>query len=1335
MHPVAGVSRGFALVAVSVFSVSAHADPTPGQNVNMVSGRQLPGGDPFLQRQNEPSIGMSSRNPLHLLAGANDYRTVDLPMPDQLENDENTGDAWLGLFKSFNGGQTWQSTLVPGYAQDGSADGLASPLKGFTTASDPVVRSGTNGLFYYAGIAFNRATSQGVVFVSRYVDLNNRENGNAAPGTVFDDTTDPIRYGGTRVVAAAQPGEFLDKPWIAVDVPRSGASTCTLTVKQAGAPVTQGPFAAGNVYLAYTKFFQNASGATIGSQLMFSRSTDCGATWSAPKAFIALDELTLGTSNLHQGIALKVDPEAGFVYAIWRRFKSTTRPDSILGAVSIDGGRNFTPGIPLVTLPAYDFANPGAATFFDQGTSGATFRTNAFPAIAVDDSGFPGIPGRIYLAWSQRTAPYGDARIQLVNLPGSILVTSAGLSLKQFIVSGAPLFDDTADSFSRGHQLMPQLAFTQGKLLAAFYDLRLDHTSSTFARLSAPDAQGRLFLETLNLAGELLVDPTKVFTPFLSDANPPLNLRRHTIDVVVAEANPGTSPVFTTARVSRYKSGVLAGDATGTIRQLQVDPPGLPLFKGGDVPFFGDYIDIAGQTFVPKGTGWSFNSSPASAPVHIVTWTSNQDVRPPLNNDWHDYTPVGTDANRPSFFDPTHPGGAPDCRVGQEGMRNQNIYSSRITEGLVLASPQNTKPLSATVQRAFSLVVQNLTSVKKSFRLTIVNQPPNGGFASFVQAPNTTPLPSPLPAATKTLDVSVAARAGIARSVFVISGSPQAPTASVTVRADEITAPGPTGSIVAGGLSSFIVFNADGTVPPLVNPDSSPADIGTLEIYDPDVANPDVANPNEGKSAVPNPDVANPDVANPDVANPDVANPDVANPDVANVNVTNPDVANPDVANSTISDATYAITNDGNTSASYTVKLVGNAPPGAKLQLIVNKSYRTPVAVQCNLKEETQNTLQSNVLHPNILDPASPDVANPDVANPDVANSTLSLQPGERALITLRGNVTLTTMQQIVTTVTPVVVAQAANTGSTKPTVATAPLTIIGTLTGAAIGRTYNATLQATGGLPPYSWSLATPLPHGLGMSAGGAISGIVADDVTPSAHSFTAVVTDRRGVSKSRLMTIAVVQPLVYFLRQDDNGNSVVGTIDTSGEVADAFAIGSGFDALTFADVNVGYGPGLYYYLRHDDTGFSTFGSLDLNGAATDRFGVGNSFDALTFVAADLGYGPNLFYYLRHDDTGFSTFGTISTSGAITDRFGVGVGFNALAFAHNDLGYGPNLFYYVRTDATFFSTFGTIAVSGDINDRFGLGYSYTALAYTDVDLGYGTNLFYYARNNDAVYE
>src|SRR4030042_5187102 len=66
-------------VALDAPATAQSSAVIPGANVNMVSGTQWPDGDPFLQRQNEPSIAVSTRNPLHLLAGAHDYRTVDVP--------------------------------------------------------------------------------------------------------------------------------------------------------------------------------------------------------------------------------------------------------------------------------------------------------------------------------------------------------------------------------------------------------------------------------------------------------------------------------------------------------------------------------------------------------------------------------------------------------------------------------------------------------------------------------------------------------------------------------------------------------------------------------------------------------------------------------------------------------------------------------------------------------------------------------------------------------------------------------------------------------------------------------------------------------------------------------------------------------------------------------------------------------------------------------------------------------------------------------------------------------------------------------------------------------
>src|SRR5690349_8573330 len=249
----------FIAVAIAFTTLSAQI---PGRNVNMVAGQSWPDGDPFLQRQNEPSIAASTRNPLHLLAGANDYRTVDLPGLAA----EETGDAWLGLFKSYDGGQRWTSTLLPGYPQDHSEAGLASPIHGYGAGADPVLRSGTNGMVYYAGLAFDRANpatpdipGKSAIFVSRFIDNNNKEAG------------DTFEYLGTRAIQT-QPGgagsSFLDKPWIVVDIPRDN-SRCSIVTPGEKGPITQS-IPAGPVYVAYVNRSTDNKGPRY--DIMFSRS-------------------------------------------------------------------------------------------------------------------------------------------------------------------------------------------------------------------------------------------------------------------------------------------------------------------------------------------------------------------------------------------------------------------------------------------------------------------------------------------------------------------------------------------------------------------------------------------------------------------------------------------------------------------------------------------------------------------------------------------------------------------------------------------------------------------------------------------------------------------------------------------------------------------------------------------------------------------------------------------------------------------------------------------------------------------------------------------------------
>jgi len=1139
--------------------------PTPGQSVNMVSGITWPDGDPFLQRQNEPSIAVSTRNACHLLAGANDYRTVDLNF---LATGE-TGDAWLGLFKSFDCGASWQSTLLPGYPLDKTPEGIGSPLKKWNAASDPVVRSGPSGFFGYSGIAFTRGTNQGQVFFSRFLDLNNKENGSAATGAV-NTNADPIRYLGTSVIATGSARRFLDKPWMAIDIVRGGGG-CTLQVPQPppNGVVTQS-VAVGNIYVAFTAFNYSQVGVLLSSQILFSRSSDCGTTWSTPIILTANDD---DNDSLNQGPTIAIDPRTGFVYVAWRRFATANHRDAIVAVASISGGHWFTPAVPVITLPRFDPNHPltgsnGPFSFFDQGTSGTSMRTNAYPSLAVADSGSQEIPGQIYLAWSQRgVGPNGEARIMMVASPTTLTWP------KPFPIDNGPLSDDIGNSFARGHQFMPQLAFSGGKLVAVYYDQRIDHTRGFYTPnvpFQPDPSDGRLYKEDRVPEGELPANPGAVFTSFFDDWG--LTQRRHTIEMMLSQAVPGPVPAFTPAvRVSQYIFG-LRGDVSNPsqLQQLQENPPNLPLFANGSVPFFGDYIDVAPLMMVPTPSGgWIFNTdaNPNQAPVFYVAWTSNQDVRPPVDGNWKHYTPVG--AGGPSVFDPTQP--RPNCVSGQEGMRNQNIYASRVTQGLLVSSPQTLKPLSPTLQRTFVVLVQNLTPANRTFHMTIANQPP-GGFASFTAGINNpgAPVTPPLPV-TAALDVDIPPYSGITRPVFAVSSSR---LANITVNVVEKT-PAPINS----GLASFVAFNSDPSSPlTLLNPDGSTSgDVGIVEIYSPSTTDPTIFNPNAPNPNAPNPNgpntgLSNPNAPNPNAPNPNAPNPNAPNPNAPNPNAPNPDLPNPNapnpnapnsvvpnpnapnpnapnpnapntnITNASIFDAAYTVTNLGNTTGSYHVKLVGNNPGNIPLQLTVNKTYQTPTSssyenptgpASCQLTTENHNNVQTLINNPPIVSPVN--LNDPGIQDPSSGNATFALFPGETAVLVLRGyfssyndaGAAFSAFKSLVTQIAPVVVPQAANT-NTNTIVVSAPMFITtSALPDAIVGTPYSTTLNAIGGTPPYTWS--TP-SGGLSPAVLNPSTGVISfTPATTGLVNFVSQVKDSSNPQRTatRSLTINLVQPL----------------------------------------------------------------------------------------------------------------------------------------------------------------------------------------------------------------
>jgi hypothetical protein len=281
------------------------------------NGRQPTAGDAILacgqnrRQQNEPSTAVDARNPAVVVAGSNDYCTVEV-----------AGGTWTGFYRSTNSGASWVDSLLPGYPTDTSPEGLASPLhrKGIANAGDPVQAWDTEGRLFYMGNAFNRAAPQnGSVWIATY-------------------DQDAARYVRTVIVGAGTPalnGRFNDKTAIEVD-------------RGVHSPYN------GNVYGAWS-LFQGLGG---NNSIQFTRSTDHGATFSHTT------KISTGSKNVQfADIAVTSD---GTVYVAYRQFESNRghQENEVAYVVSRDGGRTFSkPAVAASFEPfdAADFAGDPAA--------------------------------------------------------------------------------------------------------------------------------------------------------------------------------------------------------------------------------------------------------------------------------------------------------------------------------------------------------------------------------------------------------------------------------------------------------------------------------------------------------------------------------------------------------------------------------------------------------------------------------------------------------------------------------------------------------------------------------------------------------------------------------------------------------------------------------------------------------------------------------------------------------------------------------------------------------------------------------------------------------------
>ncbi len=112
----------------------------------------------------------------------------------------------------------------------------------------------------------------------------------------------------------------------------------------------------------------------------------------------------------------------------------------------------------------------------------------------------------------------------------------------------------------------------------------------------------------------------------------------------------------------------------------------------------------------------------------------------------------------------------------------------------------------------------------------------------------------------------------------------------------------------------------------------------------------------------------------------------------------------------------------------------------------------------------------------------------------------------------------------VTVTVTDAAGNKASATGSVVITAAGLQITT-DALPDGTIGGAYSATVAASGGAPPYTFS-ASGLPPGVSIATGGAISGTIPSTTAPGLFPVTATVTDSKGGTASRSYSIAVGLP-----------------------------------------------------------------------------------------------------------------------------------------------------------------------------------------------------------------
>ena len=398
----AGVFTRSPLQVVSVASPFAGCD---------ISGLAA-GGTNFLNAEEEPWVDANPTNPLNLVAAW------------QQDRWSNGGARGLLTAVTHDGGVTWDTTF-PHFSR--CAGGTDANGGNYERSSDPWVSFSPNGDVYQISLSFNMVEdSDSAVLVSKSTDGGDtwsepttlvRDPGDVAP-FLFNDkesiTADPndsnfvyavwdrlrfpsdranfnaqhaFSFRGDAIFSRTTDGGATWEPARAIFAPRKLQSTI-------GHQIVVRP--TGELVDLFT-LFQGSGTNRPGSSLAMMRSTDKGATWTAPEVvhkiqFEGAFDPDTGLPIRAEGFVpeVAVDRSNGNLYATWQdiRFSGV---DQIAFSMSTDGGNTWSEPIKVSqTPPSAEVANEQAwvpaVHVSDDGTIAVTYYDFRFNTTA------PGVP-------------------------------------------------------------------------------------------------------------------------------------------------------------------------------------------------------------------------------------------------------------------------------------------------------------------------------------------------------------------------------------------------------------------------------------------------------------------------------------------------------------------------------------------------------------------------------------------------------------------------------------------------------------------------------------------------------------------------------------------------------------------------------------------------------------------------------------------------------------------------------------------------------------------------------------------------------------------------------